>query len=567
MRLPLINKLNLNSVTIKIVMILVFTSLITVIVSVIGITKIREMHEVTNSIYKDNTTVLFPITDAQQAMYSCQTYAIQMIQNSNSNAISEFYSELNNVQGYLEELESYIPDESLTEYQTNYNNYKTAAMNLYNSLITYDSNTSVYYRRFNEQTKIFLDYLYGINKRLRIVGTETYERGSQIFNSVIRLQSVITIIGVLLSIVLALFISMIVIIKPLQDLRDTTERLATGDLLSKVTITSADEIGAVGFAYNKAIDELRTLLIGTSQHAQNINSSSDDLFKIVDESLRSLGELNNLVTELANSANEQTNIVNSAVTKIRNSGEEISNVLNVLTTIDDTCREVAVEAERGGLANETSINYISTFVNNVDEIQTTVEDLAQDLQQIQEVVDVIWDISEQTSLLSLNALIEASRAGEQGRGFGVVAGNIRSLAYQSKESAENIKNLVFRIFDKTTQTVNSVAKSTSEIKNTQYTLTETMGIFDRLIERVNQITTELKSISTIAKGVHNFTLVIVSEMNKLVVTSEDNLAATEEVAATFQQQYASMETLNNAAHNLRQLAKKLEESSKKFILY
>lgn len=558
-------KFNKGSVGFKIGLIIIFTSLVTIIVSIVGITKIRDMNNLANVIFRDNTTVLFPLSDAQQAIYTSQMYATQIVLDNNTDAISEFYSEINNTTGQLSNLKAYISPDLLSEYNKVCNEYNQAAMDLYNETSRSGSDATKNYKIFHEKTKNALDYLYLINRKSRIIGQETYDQGKRIYGSVVLLQTLITILGVLISIGLALLVSFS-IITPLKRLRRTTEKLATGDLQAKVEVLSNDEIGAVAAAYNNAIDELRVIVTDSSSYARDINFSSNEMFKVVDETIRSLSELNKLVEDLAKGATNQTNTVNFAVQTIQNAGDDIAKVSRASSTIHETCREASEEAKRGGTANETIMNAIARFIERVVGIETTVGDLARDLQQIQDIVDAIRQISEQTTLLSLNASIEAARAGEQGRGFAVVATSIGKLAAQSQESVAYIDEVIARISVKTANTVESVSRSTAEIEFTRNSLTESLDIFKKLIDRVSQITTELNNITIITDDVKENTQVIISEMNKVATISEDNLAATEEVAATFEQQYSSAEMLNHAARELQAMAQKLTTASEKFKL-
>ncbi|NPV89470.1 MAG: chemotaxis protein [Firmicutes bacterium] len=77
-----------------------------------------------------------------------------------------------------------------------------------------------------------------------------------------------------------------------------------------------------------------------------------------------------------------------------------------------------------------------------------VKEVANISRQINEVLDFIKNVADQTKMLGLNAAIEAARAGEHGRGFGVVAEEIRKLSDQSKETAESIRRLTREIADK-----------------------------------------------------------------------------------------------------------------------
>lgn len=90
--------------------------------------------------------------------------------------------------------------------------------------------------------------------------------------------------------------------------------------------------------------------------------------------------------------------------------------------------------EMGGLLNR--------IVKSVEQVSTTVEALNAQSDAVAEALQAITDISDQTSLLALNASIEAARAGEQGRGFAVVADEVKQLANKTKEAAQGINEIL-----------------------------------------------------------------------------------------------------------------------------
>ncbi|WP_373540249.1 methyl-accepting chemotaxis protein [Chamaesiphon sp.] len=104
-------------------------------------------------------------------------------------------------------------------------------------------------------------------------------------------------------------------------------------------------------------------------------------------------------------------------------------------------RQALSLAEEGTQAVQKTIHEMSDLRDRVDEIAAQIANLGVQTGQITTVSDLVSDLAKQTNMLALKAAVEAARAGEQGKGFGVVAGEIRKLADESKKSAQRINNL------------------------------------------------------------------------------------------------------------------------------
>src|SRR5258708_15412398 len=105
---------------------------------------------------------------------------------------------------------------------------------------------------------------------------------------------------------------------------------------------------------------------------------------------------------------------------------------------------------------------MSNIRSTVESASDKIHDLGESVKRIGNIVEVIRQISEQTSLLALNASIEAAHAGEQGRGFAVVADEVSQLARRVGQSAKDIEALIATITDQTGEAVASMQQVTRQ---------------------------------------------------------------------------------------------------------
>ena len=376
---------------------------------------------------------------------------------------------------------------------------------------------------------------------------------------------IITIVGVTLGLLIGFLVSRS-IIRPLHKLRDSTRLLAQGDLNTRVDLSSRDEVGVVASAFNHAVQELRSMVTRTTREAKKINASTHNLFRVVDETTTSLGELNKLIDHLAAGAKSQSQSVNSAIDTIQQVTSRMNLVVRATQESNKICQEASNDAQNGRKATEELIQAIDNFIFSVRQIKEVVSGLVEDSRQIQVLVDIIRDIAEKSTLLSLNASIEAARAGEHGRGFAVVATNIGLLAQRSREAVDHINEVIELILRKNQQVVYTVDESNAEIEQGRNQLTRNIALFKELMGKVETIARNISQITQVASQVGKDNENVITKIEQVYQISQNNLTAMEEVSATFQQQYSSTIVIKESAHQLDELANELTLATDKFIL-
>ncbi len=214
---------------------------------------------------------------------------------------------------------------------------------------------------------------------------------------------------------------------------------------------------------------------------------------------------------------------------------------DVKELLDGTIQLQQYSVDNAALTEESStqMEVLSTGVESVRQIIVhtveIMELLNKENERVSSIVGTISDISEQTNLLALNAAIEAARAGEHGQGFAVVSNEVRKLATSSRNAANEIDGILSGI----RKQINAVD---IQVQRGQTVVTASSGVsreVQQLISRINENAGRVKVHSNIvgnsANRLHERQLVISDDITNIAATTQQNMAAVEEV-------YGSMET-------------------------
>lgn len=399
----------------------------------------------------------------------------------------------------------------------------------------------------------------------RVAAEEAHHNTAGLYDSTRNAQLIIVILGVITNVVVAWYIST-VISGPLNKFAEYISYIAQGDLTNEVDINSKDEIGNMAREYNQALDKIRGLLSQVKTTAQEVLSSSQSLAASSGETGRAAQQVAMTVEELARGAEEQarsSNVAGSAVNEMSQIIREIG--LQLQTMVEDSSMASDVASD-GTKFVEEAIDQMDSIRNTVDSSAVVVKGLGERSREIGQIVDVITTIADQTNLLALNAAIEAARAGEQGRGFAVVAEEVRKLAEQSRQAAEQISGLIREIQSETAKAVNSMEAGTKEVAAGSAVINNTGDSFAKIAEAVQTVVNHINEVSLASEKMMTNSEEVVAAVENIANITEESAASTEEVSASAQQQTAAVQEIASAADSLSQLAGVLQNEVGRFVI-
>jgi methyl-accepting chemotaxis protein len=303
--------------------------------------------------------------------------------------------------------------------------------------------------------------------------------------------------------------TVLLIVRPLREVSDVLAGVADGDLTRHVAVRSADEVGVMAGALNRATDGMRAAVSSLDSTASTLAAAADQLAHTSTQIATSAEEASTQATVVATAAEEVTRNVQEVAAGTQETGVAI--------------REIAQNAHE---AAQVAANAVGV----ADSTNQTVSKLGESSVEIGNVVKVITSIAEQTNLLALNATIEAARAGEAGKGFAVVASEVKDLAQETAKATEDIARRVAAIQSDTESAVVAI----SEIGGIIARINEYQTTIAAAVEEQTATTSEMnRGVSEAAAGSAEIAANIVSVAAAAQLTTEsvtESQRASEELA-------------------------------------
>jgi methyl-accepting chemotaxis protein len=325
--------------------------------------------------------------------------------------------------------------------------------------------------------------------------------------------------------------------RSIQKLLDEVSGVAEGDLTREAEVT-ADVTGAIADSINVMIAELRRVIsdardttLQVSSAANEIQSETEHLahgsesqaLSIVDTSA-AVDELAVSVQQVSENATQAANVADQALRNARQGGDAVVKTIQGMTGIRQQVQETAKRIKR----------------------------LGESSQEIGEIVQVIGDIADRTSILALNASIQAAMAGEAGRGFAVVAEEVERLAERSAEATKRIGALTKSIQSETNEAVAAMEATTREVVGGSALANEAGQALEE-IQTVSQRLAEIiQSISLASKQQARGSESVAKAMTDISEVTQQTAAGTKQAAVSIR--------------NLAELADELRESMQRFRL-
>ena len=322
---------------------------------------------------------------------------------------------------------------------------------------------------------------------------------------------------------------------------------------------NGQEFNQIAYYYNQMVTAIGGSINKVQGESNHVAEKSNSLLGLSQQTNKATEEVAQAITGIAQVTTSQAQETSDSVGQLKH-------LSDVIKTLHKNVKQMNERSANAGKLNQQNLEISDQVANNwnqeltkMQELETSVSHLNEQVQNINKIVNVIGGISRQTNLLALNASIEAAGAGDAGKGFAVVATEIRKLSDQSKDSTKEIEEILGKIQVDSGEMVKKMGASVAGGKEQTKLIDQAIGSSKNVSEVNQKLIDDIQEIEQASGKIAEVQSKIEESLENISASTEENSAGAEEVSANSEEVQATMEEFTNHVSELQKTADELKK--------
>jgi len=351
------------------------------------------------------------------------------------------------------------------------------------------------------------------------------------------------------------------------------DRMAAGDLTANHVVTVPDDpdIQETFRVLAKLRESVRGIITNLQVNIRDVNKGMQNLRDGTENAAQNIQDASTGVKQTARDATDVSVNAEKAslgVEQIARAMQDMSASVEEITASMDSVSSLSKETndlsrEGAALAGKAELS-MSQISDASVKVYTIVGEVEKQMEEISKIVILIREIANQTNLLALNAAIEAARAGDAGRGFAVVASEVKSLAQESRNSAERIEEMIANLKKNTQNASLAMGETKSIVEQGAKMVTETLGSFNRIASAIDKVAKSASEVAAATQEQAATTEEITASIHEVKSQVDETAKDATDAAAAIEESSAALDEVTRTVQKIHAMSIDVIEANRKF---
>jgi methyl-accepting chemotaxis protein len=348
--------------------------------------------------------------------------------------------------------------------------------------------------------------------------------------------------------------------------------MAAGDLTPRYTLTEPDADTKEGYdllvtlrdAVRGIVNSLQKNIGDVNKQMQNLTSTADNATRSVEDASKSVNQIAKnagVVSENAQKASEGIEQMSKAMQDMSAAVEEITSSME---SVSSQANNANAAAKSGAVLAENVNKDMVAITEKSSMTYDVVKDIEKQMNDIGKIIVLIRDLASQTNLLALNAAIEAARAGEHGRGFAVVASEVKSLAQESRSSAEKIEEMITHLNIATKKAADGMEEAKNLVGKGSQGSQQALEAFRTIQKAAETVANSASEVAAATEEQAATTEEITASVHEVASLIERTAKEAGDAAAATEESAAAIDEISRMVHTVNEVAVGAMEANKRF---